>query len=111
MPDAGCGMWTPSWTLKTHYPNTFPLAAKVHAMDELFPTDPISEHNRRAWDARVRQGEAFTKPAEGADFQDPLAAVDAPGWLSGNIRDQGTSLSGGRRGDARHRSTPPQVPA
>ena len=57
-------------------------------MDELFPTDPISEHNRSAWDARVRQGKAFTKPAEDADFRDPLATVDAPGWLSGNIRDQ-----------------------
>jgi len=51
-------------------------------MDDLFPTDPVSEHNRRAWDARVRQGDVFTKPAEDADFLDPLAAVDAPGWLS-----------------------------
>ena len=57
-------------------------------MDELFPTDPVSEHNRRAWDARVHQGQAFTKPAEEADFLNPLAAIDAPGWLSGNIQDQ-----------------------
>ncbi|MCH2128286.1 MAG: class I SAM-dependent methyltransferase [Pirellulaceae bacterium] len=50
-------------------------------MDELFSSNPVSDHNRQAWDARVRQGDVFTKPAEEDDFRDPLAAVDAPGWL------------------------------
>jgi SAM-dependent methyltransferase len=43
------------------------------------------DHNRRAWDARVRAGERFTRPAPDEEFADPLAAVDAAGWLGGDI--------------------------
>jgi ubiquinone/menaquinone biosynthesis C-methylase UbiE len=49
----------------------------------------IHEHNRRAWDALVRQEQRFTRPARDEDFRDPLAAVDANGWL-------GPSISGKR---------------
>ena len=44
------------------------------------------EHNRRAWDARVRRQERFTRPAADEDFADPLATVDGLGWLGGDIR-------------------------
>ncbi len=44
------------------------------------------EHNRRAWDSRVQRQERFTRPADDADFVDPLATVDGLGWLGGDIR-------------------------
>ena len=47
--------------------------------------DPILEHNRRAWDARVRGRERFTQPAEDDRFRDPLAAIHADGWLAGGV--------------------------
>lgn len=43
------------------------------------------EHNRQAWDARVRNGARFTRPAPDEEFRDPLAAVDPSGWLGGSI--------------------------
>ncbi len=43
------------------------------------------EHNRRAWDALVRQRQRFTLPARDDDFQNPLSAVDAAGWLGPSI--------------------------
>ena len=46
------------------------------------------EHNRRAWDALVREKQRFTIPAADADFRDPLGAVDQLGWLGGNVRGQ-----------------------
>jgi len=47
-----------------------------------------NDHNRRAWDALVREGQRHTRPARDEDFRDPLAAVDAGGWLGGSIRGQ-----------------------
>jgi SAM-dependent methyltransferase len=46
----------------------------------------IHEHNRRAWDERVRRGDWHTETAREKDFTDPLAAVDGTGWLGGNVR-------------------------
>jgi SAM-dependent methyltransferase len=43
------------------------------------------DHNRQAWDARVRSAGRFTRPAPDEEFRDPLAAVDAAGWLGGSI--------------------------
>lgn len=43
------------------------------------------EHNRRAWDALVRENQRFTRPAGDEDFVDPLATVDPVGWLGGSI--------------------------
>lgn len=48
----------------------------------------ILKHNARAWDARARGGERFTRPASEEQFSDPLAALDSNGWLGKNIRDQ-----------------------
>jgi ubiquinone/menaquinone biosynthesis C-methylase UbiE len=45
----------------------------------------LHEHNRRAWDALVRDQQRFTRPARDEDFQNPLAAVDANGWLGSSI--------------------------
>ena len=46
----------------------------------------IHEHNRRAWDERVRRGNWHTESAREKDFLDPLVAVDDQGWLGGNVR-------------------------
>lgn len=43
------------------------------------------DHNRKAWDARVRAEQRFTRPAPDDEFRDPLAAVDAAGWLGASI--------------------------
>ncbi len=43
------------------------------------------DHNRRAWDQRVKRQQRFTQPAADRDFVDPLATVDGPGWLGGDI--------------------------
>jgi SAM-dependent methyltransferase len=48
--------------------------------------NPLHEHNRRAWDERVRRGDWHTENARAKDFIDPLGAVDDCGWLGGNVR-------------------------
>lgn len=60
------------------------------------------EHNRQVWDARVRSGARFTRPARDEDFRDPLAAVDAAGWLGNSIagKDVLCLASGGGRQSA-----------
>ena len=70
----------------------------------MFSNDPSStaahEHNRRAWDARVRAGQAFTAPAQDKEFADPLRVVDGPGWLGGDIRGRNVlclAAGGGRQ--------------
>jgi len=45
----------------------------------------IHEHNRRAWDERVKRSDWHTETARENDFVDPLAAVDDCGWLGGNV--------------------------
>jgi SAM-dependent methyltransferase len=42
-------------------------------------------HNRRAWDQLVEQRQRHTKPARDDDFAQPLAAVNADGWLGESI--------------------------
>lgn len=46
----------------------------------------VHQHNRRAWDERVRHREWHTERAREKDFLDPLAAIDDQGWLGGNVR-------------------------
>lgn len=48
----------------------------------------VHQHNRQAWDERVRHGASHTETAREGDFLDPLAAVDDCGWLGGNVRDK-----------------------
>ena len=47
-----------------------------------------NEHNARAWDALARQQAALTKPANDADFANPLQTVDPLGWLGPSIANQ-----------------------
>ena len=44
------------------------------------------EHNRQAWDERMRRRDSHTESAAEADFRDPLAAADSLGWLGGNVQ-------------------------
>jgi SAM-dependent methyltransferase len=46
------------------------------------------EHNRQAWDARVRKAARFTRPAPDEEFLNPLAAVDGVGWLGPSIAER-----------------------
>jgi len=59
------------------------------------------DHNRRAWDQRVRRQGRFTRPASDEDLANPLAAIDGCGWL-GDVRGRRTLLlaSGGGRQSA-----------
>lgn len=59
------------------------------------------EHNRRAWDERARRGQRFASPARREEFVDPLARVDASGWLGPSIRGRRLlclAAGGGRHG-------------
>ncbi|MEQ8788991.1 MAG: class I SAM-dependent methyltransferase [Pirellulaceae bacterium] len=59
------------------------------------------EHNRRAWDDRVRDRQRFTRPASDQEFADPLKTVDGVGWLGGDIRGRRLlclAAGGGRQG-------------
>lgn len=47
---------------------------------------PAHEHNRRAWDQRVREKKRFTIPAGDDRFAEPLAIVDGVGWLGSDIQ-------------------------
>lgn len=44
------------------------------------------EHNRRAWDALVKNKVRHAKPAKDEEFHDPLSIVDARGWLGGSVQ-------------------------
>lgn len=54
----------------------------------LFQVNPTQEHNRRAWDERVRLRKAHTAPVTDRDLQNPMALLDECGWLGGNIAGQ-----------------------
>ncbi len=43
------------------------------------------DHNRRAWNSLVRKQQRHTRPADDAEFANPLAAVDSAGWLGPSI--------------------------
>lgn len=49
------------------------------------PLTPAHDHNRRAWDALVRQRQKFTTPARDEDFANPLAALDCDRWMGPDI--------------------------
>lgn len=46
------------------------------------------DHNRRAWDRLVAQGDRFCRPASDDDFRQPLAWLDADGWLGPSVLGQ-----------------------
>lgn len=47
---------------------------------------PELEHNRRAWDERVRRRERHTRTILARDLRDPLPILDPENWLGGNVR-------------------------
>lgn len=58
-------------------------------------------HNRAAWDRLAKKQDRLAKPARDVDFANPLASVDGPGWLGGDIRGQRVlclAAGGGRQG-------------
>ena len=60
------------------------LPARERPM-QLPETDVAADHNRRAWDALVRENQRLTRPARDEDFVDPLKTVDPLGWLGDSI--------------------------
>jgi len=58
-------------------------------------------HNRRAWDQRVRDGGRFAVPVGDDALIEPMAKLDAAGWLGGSIEGQRVlclAAGGGRQG-------------
>jgi len=49
------------------------------ATDNVAPRSPTHEHNRRAWDQRVRSGRTFARPIDDEQFREALAGVDLRG--------------------------------
>lgn len=58
-------------------------------------------HNRAAWDQLAKKQDRLAKPARDVDFKDPLATVDARGWLGRDVRGKRIlclAAGGGRQG-------------
>jgi SAM-dependent methyltransferase len=47
--------------------------------------DQFHEHNRHAWDERVRRRDWYIDTATEQDFKNPLLVIDPCGWLGGNV--------------------------
>ena len=65
--------------------------------------DPMAilAHNRHAWNRMVDQRHALAQPVSDDELRDPLATVDAAGWLTGGIRGWNVlclAAGGGRHG-------------
>ena len=45
----------------------------------------VHDHNRNAWDDRVRRKDWYIDTATERDFKNPLAVVDQCGWLGGDV--------------------------
>ncbi|MDA1273655.1 MAG: class I SAM-dependent methyltransferase [Verrucomicrobia bacterium] len=63
--------------------------------------DPIREHNRGAWNDRVRRRDWYIDTAADQDFAHPLAIVDPDGWLERDMRQKRVlclAAGGGRHG-------------
>ena len=58
-------------------------------------------HNKAAWNRLAQNQDRLARPARDEDFADPLASVDGPGWLGGNIQGKNVlclAAGGGRQG-------------
>ena len=63
--------------------------------------NPIHDHNRAAWDARVRGGKRFTVAATDDEMSRPMEILDPLGWLGGDVSDKRIlclGAGGGRHG-------------
>lgn len=64
------------------------------------PSD-ARQHNRAAWNRLAEQQNRLARPAREQDFANPLAAIDARGWLGPNITGKSVlclAAGGGRQG-------------
>ena len=60
----------------------------------------VGNQNRAAWNQLARHGQRFTRAATDEEFRDPLAVLDASGWLSPGIQGRRTlclAAGGGRQ--------------
>lgn len=76
------------------------VAIFLRDQENMKPSDFLS-HNRTAWDRLASKGDRLAKPAREQDLRDPLASVDGPGWLGGDIRGKNVlclAAGGGRQG-------------
>ena len=63
--------------------------------------NPIHDHNRAAWDARVQRGQRFTVAATDDEMERPLEILDPLGWLGNDVKDRRIlclGAGGGRHG-------------
>jgi SAM-dependent methyltransferase len=66
-----------------------------------FSMNSILEHNRRAWDERVRQRLHHTQPATDKVFRDPVGMADVYGWVGRDLTGKRVlclGAGGGRHG-------------
>lgn len=60
----------------------------------------VHDHNRRAWDQRVRENRRFTRPVDPKEFDEPMKAIDP--WVASEIptgkRVLCLAAGGGRQG-------------
>lgn len=59
------------------------------------------QHNRSAWQKLVEHRHRLTRAAREEDFGNPLASIDGPGWLGGDIQGKRVlclASGGGRQG-------------
>jgi SAM-dependent methyltransferase len=64
-------------------------------------SDQIREHNRAAWNDRVRLGKWFIDTATDEDFRHALQVIDPRGWLGGDVNNKRIlclAAGGGRHG-------------
>ena len=45
----------------------------------------VHDHNRKAWDDRVRRNKAHTRPAADKDFENPDRVINPFGWLTDGV--------------------------
>ena len=63
--------------------------------------NPIHDHNRAAWDARVLRNQRFTVAATDDELERPLEILDPLGWLGNDVKDRRIlclGAGGGRHG-------------
>ena len=63
--------------------------------------NPIHDHNRAAWDARVQRSQRFTVAATDDEMERPLEILDPLGWLGNDVKDRSIlclGAGGGRHG-------------
>lgn len=69
--------------------------------ESIYPRGTIENRNRQAYDRMVQTKHFLTQPVSAEELENPLATLDAKGWLGGNIRGWNVlclAAGGGRQG-------------